>query len=140
MSDQQDFEFLVESRLTGFGVYLTEFSETADGYALTYESIAADEASAILSEREDSRTGERGAKQSVHSAIPHREVGRIVNVFRDIEDDPVGIEGTVTDLDGEPLGEWRAEREWLEALEDDEMTEIEFSERVIDSIEPVEQE
>ena len=112
----QDFEFLVESRLTGFGAYLIEFSETEDGYHLTYESIAADE------------TG----------AIPHREVGRIVNVFRDIEADPVEIQGTVADLDGTPLGEWRVNREWLAALEDDELTEVEFSEKVIDSIEPVE--
>lgn len=113
-----DFEFLLESRLTGFAVYLTGFTETESGYDITYESIAADE------------TG----------AIPHREVGRIVNVFRDIEDDPVEIQATVTDLDGEPMGEWQADRDWLAALEDDELTEVEFSEQVIDSIEPVEQE
>lgn len=135
----QDFAFLVESRLTGFGCYLTDFEETDDGYELTYESIAADEASAIQRDWEESRAGERGAERPVSSAIPHREVGRIVNVFRDIEDDPVGIEGTVTDLDGEPLGEWRAERDWLVALEDGEMDELEFSERVVESIEPVEE-
>lgn len=111
----QEFAFLVESRLTAFGVYLTDFEESDDGYAITYESIASDE------------TG----------SIPHREVGRIVNVFRDVEDDPVAINGTVTDLDGEPMGEWRSEREWLAALEDGDMTELEFSEQVIDSIEPV---
>lgn len=119
MSDQdqhQDFEFLVESRLTGFAVYLTDFEETDEGYALTYESIAADE------------TG----------AIPHREVGRIVNVFRDIEPEPIAIEGTVVDLDGRRLGEWYVDRDWLQRLEDDDLTEIEFSEKVIDSIEPVE--
>lgn len=116
MTEQdRDFEFLVESRLTGFAVYLTDFAETEDGYALTYESLAADD------------TG----------TVPHREVGRIVNVFRDIEEDPVGIEGTVTDLDGTPMGEWTAEREWLAALEADELTELEFSEKVIESIEPV---
>lgn len=115
MSEQdQDFEFLLESRLTGFAVYLTDFVETEEGYDITYESIAADE------------TG----------VIPHREVGRIVNVFRDIEEDPVAIEGTVVNLDGEPLGEWQVEREWLQGLEDDELTEVEFSEKVIDSIEP----
>lgn len=119
MSDQdqdQDFEFLVESRLTGFAVYLTDFEETDEGYALTYESIAADE------------TG----------AIPHREVGRIVNVFRDIESEPIAIEGTVVDLDGRRLGEWNVDRDWLERLEGDDLTEIEFSEKVIDTIEPVE--
>ena len=119
MSDQeQDFEFLVESRLTGFAVYLTDFAETDEGYTLTYESIAADE------------TG----------AIPHREVGRIVNVFRDIEPEPVAIQGTVADLDGRHLGEWHVEREWLERLEDDDLTEVEFSEKVIDSIEPADPE
>lgn len=116
MSEQdQDFEFLVESRLTGFGVYLTDFAETADGYDITYESISAD----------------------AQSAIPHREVGRIVNVFRDI-DDPVEIQATVTDLDGEAMGEWHVERDWLVALEDDELTELEFSEKVIEGIEPAE--
>lgn len=119
MSDQdqeqeQDFEFLVESRLTGFGVYLVDFAETSEGYDLTYESIAADE------------TG----------VIPHREVGRIVNVFRDIEPDPVAIEGTVADLDGTRLGTWYVERDWLQRLENDDLTEVEFSEKVIDSIEP----
>lgn len=112
--NDQDFEFLVESRLTGFGVYLTDLAETPDGYALTYESIAADQA----------------------AAIPHREVGRVVNVFRDVADDPVEIRATVTDMDGTPLGTWHAPREWLAALDSDDMTELEFSERVVDSIEP----
>lgn len=117
MSEQdQEFEFLVESRLTGFGVYLTEFSATETGYDLSYESIAADE------------TG----------VIPHREVGRVVNVFRDVEPDPVDIEATVADLDGRQLGEWSVERDWLAALEADAMTEVEFSENVIEGIEPVE--
>lgn len=115
---RQDFEFLLESRLTGFAVYLTEFSETDDGYEITYESIAADQA----------------------SAIPHREVGRVVNVFRDIEDDPVEIRATVRDMDSTTLGTWHAPRDWLAALEADEMTELEFSEKVVDSIEPAGQE
>jgi|GEM_PF-647769 len=119
MSEQdQDFEFLLESRLTGFAVYLTEVSETDDGYELIYESIAADQA----------------------SAIPHREVGRIVNVFRDITDDPVEIEATVQNMDGTTLGTWHAPRKWLVALESGELTELEFSEKVVSSIEPAGQE
>lgn len=111
----EDFEFLVESRLTGFGCYLTDFAETRTGYELTYESIATDQS----------------------GTVPHREVGRIVNVFRDVEDDPVAIDATVTDMDGTPMGAWHAEYDWMAALEAGDMTELEFSDRVVDSIEPV---
>lgn len=112
----QDFDFLVESRLTAFGAYLTDFTETDEGFAITYESIAATQA----------------------DAVPHREVGRIVNVFRDVTDEPVALEGTVTDMDGDPVGTWTVEREWLDRLEAGDLTEIEFSETVIEHIDPAE--
>lgn len=106
----------IESRLMSHGVYVDEVVEKDEGYRLTYESVAADGA----------------------GAVPHREVGRVINVFRDFHDDDwegVDIEATVTDLDGAELGEWHVEQEWIAALHGDDLSEVEFSERVIDTIE-----
>lgn len=106
----------IESRLMSHGVYVDEVAEKGDGYRLTYESVAADGA----------------------GAVPHREVGRVINVFRDFHDDDwegVDIEATVTDLDGAELGEWHVEQEWIAALHGDDLSEVEFSERVIETIE-----
>ena len=54
---------------------------------------------------------------------------------RDERDWPVrGVAATVTDLDDEPLGSWHADADWFEALESGEMTEVEFSRRLIDGL------
>lgn len=106
----------IESRLMSHGVYVDEVVEKGDGYRLTYESVAADGA----------------------GAVPHREVGRVINVFRDFHDDDwegADIEATVTDLDGVELGEWHVEQEWIAALHGDDLSEVDFSQRVIETIE-----
>ena len=118
MDDEaEDFEFRVESRLTSHGVYVDEVEQTEGGYSLTYESIAvADE-----------------------GVVPHREVGRVINVFRDLHDDDwpgARIEGDVLDFDGNHRGTWYVEAEWLDALHNGDLTEVEFSERVVGTIEP----
>ncbi|MDG5777698.1 hypothetical protein VB773_12220 [Haloarculaceae archaeon H-GB2-1] len=113
MSDE-DFAWQLESRLTSHGVYVTELDEMDDGYDLTYESIAADE-----------------------GAVPHREIGRVVNVFLDLHGDDwrgARIEATVLDLEGERKGTWHVEASWLGELTDDEISEEEFSARVLDTI------
>ena len=115
MNETDDFEFRVESRLTSHGVYVDEVTETADGYELSYESIAADS----------------------ESVVPHREVGRVINVFRDLhEDDWTGadIDALVTDFEGNKKGRWYVEAEWIDELHNGELSEIEFSERVVDTI------
>jgi hypothetical protein len=116
--DEDNIAFQVESRLMSKGVYVTDV-EQDDGYELTYESAAADE------------TG----------AIPHREVGRVINVFRDLHpEDWAGteIEATVTDFDGTELGRWRVDEDWFAALQAGDLSETEFSQRVIGTIQSVE--
>lgn len=118
MSDEHDFEFRVESRLTSHGVYVDEVVDEDDGYSLTYESVDVDN----------------------QGMIPHREVGRVINVFRDLHDDDwsgARIDATVTDLDGRKLGTWYAEAEWIDRLHNDDLSEVEFSQKVIDTIEPI---
>ncbi len=105
-----------ESRLVSHGVYVDEVTVEADTYRLTYESVAADGA----------------------HAIPHREIGRVINVFRDLHADDwegADIEATVMDLEGRTLGEWHVRAGWIEALHDGDLSETDFSERVIETIE-----
>jgi hypothetical protein len=120
--DPEEVTSRVESRLVSHGVYVQEVTaedeggDEGGGYQLVYESIAADGA----------------------SAVPHREVGRVINVFRDVHpEDWAGadIEATVTDLDGVELGEWHVRAEWLRALQAGDLSEVEFSTRVIETIE-----
>ena len=114
MSDE-DLATRLESRLMSHGIYVTEFESTADGYRLEYESLYADE-----------------------GVIPHREVGRVINVFRDLHgDDWTGadIDAVVTDLEGEPQGSWRVERDWLAAMNAGELSETDFSAKVIETLE-----
>jgi hypothetical protein len=115
MTDDEDFAWQLESRLTSHGIYVDELTETAEGYRLRYESISADDGS-----------------------VPHRELGRVVNVFLDLHPDDwsgARIEAVVTDLDGDPIGEWHVAADWLDALTDGDISEEEFSERVVGTIE-----
>ncbi len=111
MSDD-DLATRLENRLMSHGVYVDDFETTDDGgYYLEYESLYAD----------------RGV-------IPHREVGRVINVFRDLHPDDwdgASIEAVVTDLEGNPEGSWHVDRSWLSALVAGDLSETEFSERVV---------
>ena len=106
----------IENRLMSHGVYVNEFEVTPDGgYCLEYESLYADE-----------------------GVIPHREVGRVINVFLELHADDwdgADIEAIVTDLEGNPEGEWHVERAWLAALQADDLSQTEFSEKVIQTLE-----
>lgn len=112
-----DREFALESRLTNHGCYLQEVAVDGGAYRLTYQSAAADQ----------------------NGEVPHQQVGDVVNVFRtlfDEEDWPVrAVDATVTDLDDATLGTWRAEAEWFEGLADGDLTEVEFSRRVLAALE-----
>ena len=105
----------LEARLTSHGVYVTDADLDGETVALTYESIDA------------------GAS----GGIPHREAGRVINVVRDLLDSgvSVGIDATVLDLEGEERGTWRMDPKWLDSLEAGELSEVDFSEQVIDTIE-----
>jgi hypothetical protein len=69
----------------------------------------------------------------------HRgEIGRALNALIDQAEadewDPVRVEGTVVRSPGDVLGTWRAEAEWFEALIGYEISETEFSSRVLDTV------
>lgn len=113
--DLEELTFRIESRLMSHGVYVTDL-EAVDGggFRVTYESMAADA-----------------------GAIPHREVGRVINVFRDLHDDDwegADIEGTVLDLEGHERGRWHVEAAWLDELHNGDLSETEFSGRVIGTV------
>ncbi|WP_435155873.1 hypothetical protein [Haladaptatus sp. DFWS20] len=102
----------LEARLMSHGVYVTSVETDEERIEVEYESITA---------------GNSGA-------VPHREVGRVINVVRELTETQRNLRGWVTDLDGEQVGRWQAKAEWLEALEDGELSEVDFSGRVIESI------
>ncbi|VTT85529.1 V6 protein [Halorubrum sp. DM2] len=77
------------------------------------------------------------------TAFPGREVhrgeiGRALNALIDRAEadewDPVRVEGTVVRSPGDVLGTWHAEAEWFEALNSYEISETEFSARVLDTL------
>lgn len=106
----------VEARLISHGVYVEELSRGDAGFSLTYESVH---------EWESDR-------------VPDRELGRVVNVFRDVfGEDWSGerIEATVVDADGAPLADWHVQQEWLAGLGSDELSEVAFSRAVLGTVE-----
>ncbi|QKG93281.1 hypothetical protein HPS36_10530 [Halorubrum salinarum] len=77
------------------------------------------------------------------TAFPGREVhrgeiGRALNALIDEAEagewDPVRVEGTVVRSPGDVLGTWHAEAEWFEALIGYEISETEFSSRVLETL------
>ncbi|MEF8785197.1 MAG: hypothetical protein V5A45_04630 [Haloarculaceae archaeon] len=111
-----DFNFQIEARLTSHGVYVDEIEDSDGCYDITYESISVDS----------------------EDIVPHREIGRVINVFRDLHDSDwrgTAIEATVTDLDGVVQAHWHVDQEWFDELHNGDLTEVEFSENVIETIE-----
>ncbi|QIO21919.1 hypothetical protein [Haloarcula sp. JP-L23] len=111
-----DFEFQVESRLTSHGVYVQTFEEREDEntYAVTYESIAAEQGS-----------------------VPHSEIGRVINVLRDLHADDwsgADVEATVHDLEGEVRGYWYVDAEWFDGLHNGDLSQTDFSEKVLETL------
>ncbi|WP_435098219.1 hypothetical protein [Halorubrum sp. N11] len=77
------------------------------------------------------------------TAFPGREVhrgeiGRALNALIDRAEadawDPVRVEGTVVRSPGDVLGTWHAEAAWFEALIAYEISETEFSSRVLETL------
>lgn len=100
-------------RLMGQGVYFESIERSEDRIEIEYETVAPGE------------------------GVPHRQIGRVITVFRDaIEEgwEPTTIEATATDTDGAVRGTWRMDESWLNALERGELSEVEFSERVLDTL------
>ena len=70
--------------------------------------------------------------------VHHPEIGRALNALIDRADadewDPVRVEATVVRSPGDVLGTWHAEAEWFEALASYEISETEFSTRVLETL------
>ncbi|KYH25495.1 hypothetical protein HAPAU_21670 [Halalkalicoccus paucihalophilus] len=101
-------------RLMGQGVYFESVERSEDRIEIEYETVAPGE------------------------GVPHRQIGRVITVFRDaIEEgwEPVTIEATAVDTDGDLRGTWRMDEQWLYELENGDLSEVEFSGRVLDTLE-----
>ncbi|WP_158057365.1 hypothetical protein [Halorussus halophilus] len=116
--DEADLHERLEMRLTSHGVYVTDFEVTDETLSIEYETAT---------------PGGDG--------VPHREMGRVLNLLLDAQKEewePRDVEATVFDIDREETGKrgtWHAERDWLLAHEDGELSEVELSQRVLDTIE-----
>lgn len=109
-----DLHDRLESRLMSHGVYVTSF-ERADGtLSIEYETATPGE------------------------GVPRREIGRALNLLLDAVGDgwePVDLRATVFDIDGEHRGAWRADAEWLRAHARGDLSDVDLSERVLDTVE-----
>lgn len=105
----------VSNRLMGRGVYFEAAEREDDRLALEYQTVAPGD------------------------GVPHQQIGKVINAFRDLLDEgwePTTIEATVVDASVDHRrGRWRMEEEWLRALEAGELSEVEFSGRVLDTLE-----
>lgn len=104
-------------QLMGQGVYLREIESTADPLRIEYETLAPGD------------------------GVPHQQVGQVITTFRNAIEEGwtiTTIEATVTDGDGDLRGTWRMDEAWLRALEAGELSEVAFSQRVLDTIDEAE--
>lgn len=105
----------VSNRLMGRGVYFEAADREEDRLAIEYGTVAPGD------------------------GVPHQQIGKVINAFRELLDEgwePTTIEATVVNADDDRRrGSWRMEESWLRALEAGELSEVEFSGRVLDTIE-----
>lgn len=105
----------VSNRLMSQGVYFEAADQGDDRLEIEYRTISPGE------------------------GVPHQQIGQVINTFRDVIDEgwePTTIEATVFDVEEDHRrGRWRMEEEWLRALEEGELSEVEFSGRVLDTLE-----
>lgn len=105
----------VSNRLMGRGVYFEAADREEDRLVIEYGTVAPGD------------------------GVPHQQIGKVINAFRELLDEgwePTTIEATVVNADDDRRrGSWRMEESWLRALEAGELSEVEFSGRVLDTIE-----
>ena len=100
-------------RLMSQGVYFQSVERSGQALRIEYETVAPGD------------------------GIPRQQMGRVINPFRDALEEgwePAGLDVWVYDTDGEFRGRWGMEAEWLESLEAEELTEVEFSRRVLSTV------
>ncbi|WIV67512.1 hypothetical protein [Natrialbaceae archaeon AArc-T1-2] len=115
MTEQRPLDVALENRLMGKGIYLSEWAHEDETVTLEYETVAAP------------------------SSVTSHEVGTVVRTLLECADErdtwsPVTLEATSLTTDGEVRGTWRVEADWFRRLGDD-LTEVEFSRRVLESVE-----
>ncbi len=70
--------------------------------------------------------------------VTHREMGRVLNTFIDLAEaddwEPTRVEATVVRAPGDVQGTWHAEPEWFEQLLSYQISETEFSTKVLETI------
>ena len=75
--------------------------------------------------------------------IHRQEIGRALNALIDRAEadvwEPVRVEATVVRSPGDPLGTWTAKGEWFDRLLEYELSETEFSTRVLSTVTHVEE-
>jgi hypothetical protein len=101
----------LETTLMSQNVYLTDLGLVDDTLELVYESVVP------------------------AGGVPPRQVGQVVIALREYEDwEPKDVGATVTNPDGVVHGTWEVEESWLQALDEGNLSEVEFSERAIDAV------
>ncbi|MFP8954338.1 hypothetical protein ACLI4Z_15425 [Natrialbaceae archaeon A-arb3/5] len=113
MSDANPIGVALENRLMSHGIYLLEFDHDEDGLSIEYEVV------------------------SPASTVTSDEVGTVVRTLLAVADErewePGRVEATSSTTDGTVRGRWHVEREWFDRLSD-ELTEVEFSQRVLETV------
>lgn len=113
-TDDGSLRETLENRLMGQGLYVTAWDREDDVVDLEYEVVDAS------------------------STVTSEEVGTVCRTLVTVADErpdwsPVTVHATSTTTDGVVRGTWRVEADWLRRL-GDELTEVAFSRRVLDSI------
>jgi hypothetical protein len=71
--------------------------------------------------------------------VHHMEMGRALNTFVELAEDgawePTRVEATVLRFEDDVQGTWYAEPEWFEGLLEYRLSETEFSQKVLDTLE-----
>ncbi|WP_276300852.1 hypothetical protein [Halorussus lipolyticus] len=114
MDDDDEMRERLEQRLMSHGVYVTDLTTDEDTLYIDYETASPGE------------------------GVPHREVGRVLNRLLALHDDgwdPTDVRAEVASIEDDPRGSWRADREWLVGHARGEVSDVDLSQRVIDTIE-----
>lgn len=111
--DEEDLRERLEQRLMSHGVYVTELETDEGALRIDYETATPGE------------------------GVPQREVGRVLNRLLESHDEgwtATDVQGVVSGIDGEERGTWHADGEWLAAHADGDLSDVELSQRVLDTI------
>jgi hypothetical protein len=112
--DDADLRERLEQRLMSHGVYVTALRTDDETLHIDYE------------------TASPGAD------VPHREVGRVLNRLLALLGEgwePLDVRAEVSSIDEETRGTWHADAEWLAAHDRGDLSDVDLSQRVIDTIE-----